>query len=129
MDFVESDEDAAFRARARAFLKEHAPPPGDDDHSMFVVDEAAERDFGARGRAWQRGKYEHGWAGIDWPRAYGGAAGTSIQVGIFQEEEEKYASPWLSHNLGFGMAGGTLLRHGDEAQKQAHLPAMLRGDE
>ena len=90
MDFDESASDAAFRADARRFLEDHAPPPGDDDHSMFVVGEEQEHAFVERGRAWQRVKYDHGWAGIDWPKEYGGAGGTAIQEGIFQEEEERY---------------------------------------
>jgi alkylation response protein AidB-like acyl-CoA dehydrogenase len=131
MDFDESPEDEAFRAEARAFLQEHAPPRHASEageHTMFVIGEEEETDMVRRGRAWQRTKYEHGWAGIDWPKEYGGRGGTAVEDGIFRDEEQHFVSPWLTHNLGFGMAGTTLLRFGNEAQKKRFLPEMLSGD-
>src|SRR3954467_9362338 len=111
MHFDESAEEAEFRAEARQFLEAHAPvhDDADDDHSMFVLGEEQEHSFVKRGREWQRIKYDHGWAGIDWPKEYGGAGRTAVEDGIFRDEEERFISPWLTHNLGFGMAGGTIL--------------------
>jgi len=134
MDLDETAEESAFRAEARAFLRAHAPAPRADevgagaDSSIFVVDHEEERDFVRRGRAWQRVKYDHGWAGIDWPRAFGGRGGTVVEASIFGEEEEWLVSPWLTHNLGFGIAGPAVLRFGSEAQKARFVPAMLRGE-
>ncbi|HUJ67119.1 MAG TPA: acyl-CoA dehydrogenase family protein, partial [Acidimicrobiales bacterium] len=127
----ETPEDAAFRAEANEFLAAFAPPrkPGDDvDTTMFVVDPGAERDMVARGRAWQRVKFDHGWAGIHWPEAYGGRGGTVRQDLIFREEEQKFVSVWLTHNLGHAVAGPPILQHGTEDQKRRFLPPMLRGD-
>jgi alkylation response protein AidB-like acyl-CoA dehydrogenase len=131
MDFEESAHDSAFRSEARQFLQRHAPPRHASEageHTMFVIGEDEEREMVRRGRAWQRIKYEHGWAGIDWPKEYGGRGGTATQDAIFRDEERRFVSPWLTHNLGFGMAASTLLRFGTESQKKRALPEMLSGD-
>ena len=96
---------------------------------MYMVDEAEELDFVRRGRAWQRTKFELGWAGINWPERYGGRGRTDIEDGIFREEEARVVSPWLTHNLGFGIAGPAIMAYGTDDQKNCLLPAMLRGDD
>ncbi len=131
MNLGESPEDAAFRAEAKAFLAAFAPPkkPGDEvDTTMFVVDRDAERDMVARGREWQRVKFDRGWAGIHWPEAYGGRGGTVSQDLIFRAEEQKFVSVWLTHNLGHAIAGPPILQYGTEDQKRRFIPPMLRGD-
>jgi alkylation response protein AidB-like acyl-CoA dehydrogenase len=128
---LESPGDGAFRAEAKEFLSAFAPPrrEGDDlDTTMFVVDREAELDMVARGREWQRVKFDHGWAGIHWPEAYGGRGGTVSQDLIFREEEQVFASVWLTHNLGLAIAGPPILLHGTEDQKGRFIPPMLRGD-
>jgi alkylation response protein AidB-like acyl-CoA dehydrogenase len=132
MDFDETPEEAAFRAEARAWLEEHAPaaPAGErDENAILITDHDREARYVQRCRDWQRVKYEHGWAGITWPRQYGGRSGTGIQDGIFREEESKLIAAWGVFAVGIGMAGPTLMAHGTDAQKQRFLPPMLRGDE
>src|SRR5262249_15123584 len=70
VDLRYSDEDEAFRAHARAWLRAHAPrsrrPPRGPASAEFD-------------RAWQRKLYEHGWAGIAWPKDYGGRGLSALQ--------------------------------------------------
>ena len=133
MDFDESPEEAAFRAEARGFLDEHAKPfladSGGGGQSIFITDHAAEQRHVQRCCNWQAIKYDHGWAGITWPSAYGGRGGTSIQDGIFRTEEAGFISASGVFAVGIGMAGPTLIAHGTDAQKDRLLKPMLRGEE
>jgi alkylation response protein AidB-like acyl-CoA dehydrogenase len=143
MDFDETPEEAAFRAEARAFLDAYARPfvagsggaePAgassvSDETSIFITDAVAELAHVHRSCAWQRLKYEQGWAGITWPKAYGGRGGTGMQDGIFREEEAKHIRASGVFAVGIGMAGPTLIAHGTDAQKDRFLSPMLRGDE
>ena len=40
-------------------------------------------------RAWQRTLFENGWAGIAWPKEYGGRGGSSREARIFAQEESQ----------------------------------------
>ena len=134
MDFDETPEEAAFRKEARAFLDEHARAfnrdrPEQNANSVTITDHAVELDYVQRCRDWQKVKFDAGWAGITWPIQYGGRGGTSIQDGIFKEEEARYISASGVFAVGIGMAGPTLIAHGTDEQKQRYLSPMLRGDE
>jgi alkylation response protein AidB-like acyl-CoA dehydrogenase len=131
MDFDETPEELAFRAEARAWLEEHAPPFAEEGAkvSVYISDPEEEHRYLAVSKAWQAHKYDHGWAGITWPPEYGGRGGTPTQDGIFRSEEATFLSSWGVFAVGIGMAGPTIMAHGTEEQKQRHLHPMLRGDE
>ena len=63
MQFGSTPEEARFRQEVRAWLAANAPTTRRPD------DGPAMRDFDL---AWQRRKFEAGWAGIAWPRDHGG---------------------------------------------------------
>lgn len=119
----------AFQRAAIEFLEHYAPPQPADDPTAFAIDEEVERTFAARGRAWQRTKFDHGWAGISWPEEFGGRGGSPIEEALFREVESRYVSPWLTHNLGFENAGAPILAHGDDRQREHFIPSMLRGEQ
>ena len=76
MDLTLSPYEQAFRDELRAWLAENHPgeePPGDD----------AAFEFRAQ---WQRQLYEAGYAGLSWPKEYGGRGATLIEQAIFGEE-------------------------------------------
>jgi alkylation response protein AidB-like acyl-CoA dehydrogenase len=129
------DSNDAFRARARAFLEAHARPrrAGDGDFSRFRFlgdpSPAADAEHVRRGKEWQRTLFDGGWAGIAWPKEYGGQSGTSAQARIFAREQARFEVETGVFAVGIGMVGPTLITHGTEAQKQRFLPALLRGDE
>jgi alkylation response protein AidB-like acyl-CoA dehydrogenase len=120
MDFDETPEEAAFRAEVRQFLTAHATPSDgevlEDRNSFTITDPAEELRYVQLCRDWQRTKYEHGWAGITWPKEYGGRGGTGIQDGIFGEEEAHIMSASGVFAVSIGMAGPTLIAHGTEEQ-------------
>ena len=133
MDFDESPAEAAFRVEARAFLDQYAVPFAassvGDERSIFITDHDTEVAYVKRCCDWQAVKYDQGWAGITWPKEYGGRGGTSLEDGIFRTEEARYISASGVFAVGIGMAGPTLIAHGTDEQKARFLKPMLRGEE
>jgi alkylation response protein AidB-like acyl-CoA dehydrogenase len=131
MDLYDSPEEATFRADVRAWLAEHAPRhvangTGAGGKSAQAV---AMPDHVAAARRWQRTLYDGGWAGITLPAEYGGRGGTAIQQVIFNEEQARFginSGPLL---IGLQMVIPTLLAHGSDAQRAAHVDPILRGEE
>ena len=131
MDFDDTPEEAAFRAEARAWLDAHAIPKGHpDDFSDGLWSTAYDEDtYIERCRQWQRTLFEGGWAGITWPKEYGGRGLKPIHQVIFNQEQSRYGVSNGAFMISIGMAGPTILAHGTEEQKQRFLVPMLRGDE
>jgi alkylation response protein AidB-like acyl-CoA dehydrogenase len=134
-DDAPEDPTAAFRARARAFLEAHARLrlAGDDDFARFrfLGDPSAEADAEHvhRCKQWQRTLFDGGWAGIAWPREYGGLGGTPAEARAFAQEQARFDVETGAFAVGIGMVGPTLIAQGTDAQKQRYLPALLRGEE
>lgn len=128
MDIGDSPDEAAFRAEARAWLEQHATRRDPSKrHRQSATD--AEQDAHAQAsRRWQRVLYDNGWAGITWPKRFGGRGGTPIQAAIFAEEQVKFDVATGAFAVAHGMVAPTLMMHGTDAQR-GHLDAMLRGDE
>jgi len=134
-DGAPEDPTAAFRTRARAFLEAHARPrrAGDDDFARFrfLGDPSPEADA-VHVRAckeWQRTLFDGGWAGIAWPKEYGGQGGTPAEARAFAQEQARFDVETGAFAVGIGMVGPTLITHGTEGQKQRYLPALLGGEE
>ena len=116
---------AEFRRRARAWLAANAPRKADAD--------GVDAEPGARGiaeqKAFQAKLYDAGFAGITWPREYGGQGLTNAEQIAFSEEARDFALPTSAFLIGLGMPGPTILELGSEEQKKRYLPKMLRGEE
>jgi alkylation response protein AidB-like acyl-CoA dehydrogenase len=130
MDFDDTEEEAAFRAEARAWLESHAQRRHQDASARVgpPADEAAQRRHVDACRRWQRTLAEGGWAGITWPRAFGGRGGTPVQQMIFSQEEAAFEVSAGALSVGLAMVGPTLMAWGSPAQQERHLGAMLRGE-
>ena len=129
MDFNDTPEEAAFRARARGWLEKNAEPL---DPSKVAPSEMGEREDEAtikRCKAWQAKKADAGWACITWPKEFGGQDATPMQRVIFNQEEAKFRVPPNIYAIGHGMLGPTIMAHGSPEQKKKYLPKMLRGEE
>jgi alkylation response protein AidB-like acyl-CoA dehydrogenase len=122
MDLTFSEEQREFRQEVRTWLEEHVPTEGGDDRDF-----AAMRAFDT---AWQRTQYEGGWAGIAWPKEYGGRGLSVVEQLIWFEEYARAHAPYIRCCfVGINHGGPTLILRGSEEQKQRHLQAILRGDE
>src|SRR6478735_3264620 len=124
MDLRTSPDDEAFRAGLREFLAEQLPTippqPGRDDWP-------ARRKWDTD---WQRRLFDAGYAGLNWPKEYGGQEASPTQQLIFLEETTKARAPYVGVNfVGLLHAGPTIVAEGSAEQKAEHLPKILRGDE
>ena len=108
------DADAqAFQRELRAWLEANVPrdPMPDSPDAAFQYR-----------RAWQKKMYEAGWAGVHWPKAYGGRGATLIEQAIFSQEMARAQAPNMANELGLMIVGPTLIAHGTEAQKSRYIP-------
>ena len=131
MDFDDTPEEAAFRARAREWLAANAIPKGSpEDFSAGHFSGNIDGDeYIKRCRWWQGQLYEGGWAGISWPKEYGGRGASLIQQLIWFEEYGRLGLPGIDACfVGLSHAGPTLMARATEEQKGFHLPKILRGD-
>jgi alkylation response protein AidB-like acyl-CoA dehydrogenase len=134
MDFEETPEEKAFRAEARAWLAEHANlrvAGGPSDHTYVIGEQTPEEEHAhvQACQEWQRTLYDGGWAGITWPKEYGGRGGAGWQQRIFNEEQAKFDVAVGAFAVGIGMAGPTIIAWGSHEQQDRFLARMLRGDE
>jgi alkylation response protein AidB-like acyl-CoA dehydrogenase len=130
MDFDDTPEEAAFRAEARHWLEANASlrHDGSAGRTGLPTDEASQRRHVDSCRRWQRTLYDGGWAGITWPKAFGGRGGSSLEQMIFSQEEARFEVSAGALSVGLAMVGPTLMAWGTPAQQEDHLAAMLRGD-
>ena len=70
-----------------------------------------------------------GFAGICFPVEYGGLGLTRAHQRAFTQESLGYQMPTLFNVPTLSILAATLLDFGTEAQKQRHIPGILRGDE
>jgi alkylation response protein AidB-like acyl-CoA dehydrogenase len=133
VDFDDTPEEAAFRREVRAFLEAHArrKTGTDADWSRGGVSEDPEQAaaYLERCRAWQRTLFDHGWAGITWPKEYGGRGGTPAESIIFNQEASQFDVTTGFIGAAQQLVGPPLLRFGTEEQKARYIPSMLKGDE
>jgi alkylation response protein AidB-like acyl-CoA dehydrogenase len=127
MDLRDSPEEAAFRRRAAEWLQANLPegwgtpgyrkPSGADEEVAFL-------------KSWQRKLYEGGWAGLDWPVAYGGQGIGVIENMIYGEEYTRLRCPnQISMSVGTSLVGPTLIARGADWQKERFLAPILEGEE
>jgi alkylation response protein AidB-like acyl-CoA dehydrogenase len=115
-------DEAAFRAELRAWISANLP---DDERGVT----AGERRFADFGRRWSRRLHEAGYAGLTWPKDYGGAGAPYSYQAILLEEMARAEAPQHVGVIGLGMAGPTIIVHGTDAQKERHLARILSAEE
>ena len=128
MDFNDTPEEAAFRNEVRTWLDANAELKKPGDAAADVLGERATPEIVRQSQAWQRKKYEGGWACLTWPKEFGGRGVTPIQSVIWNQEEARYNTPPNIFGIGLGMCGPTILTHGTEEQKKRWIPEMMTGD-
>src|SRR5438094_7780 len=119
VDLTLSPEEEAFRDELRGWLKDNHP--GDEP-------EGDEAGFEFR-REWQRKLHDGGWAGISWPKEFGGRGATLVEQSIFSEEMSRAKAPSPANVLGLVMGGPVVIAHGTEEQKERFLEPILSAEE
>lgn len=125
-----SDVDlATFRQDVRAWLQENCPESlrkrWPDPFAVFSVLRKLRKGDSA---IWLEAMIEKGWTAPTWPREYGGGGLSRHENAVLQDEMARINAPPPLLGMGLSMIGPTLLDLGTEAQKQAHLPAIVTGD-
>ena len=121
MDFQFTAEDEAFRQDVRQFIRQELPAgwegggryPEEDDWDFTLV--------------LRKKMAEKGWLTMHWPEEYGGQNASAVRSAIFSEELTYNRTPGRDI-FGVRMLGPTLMIHGSEEQKRAHLPPVARGE-
>jgi alkylation response protein AidB-like acyl-CoA dehydrogenase len=113
MDLELTPDERAFRDEFRAWLAQNR-------FEAKTTDEL---------KRWQRTLFEGGWAGISWPKQFGGRGATLMEQAIFQEELALADAPHLIGTIGLSLVGPTIIAMGSEEQKARYLPKILAGDE
>jgi alkylation response protein AidB-like acyl-CoA dehydrogenase len=120
MHVIASPELDRFREEVRDWLTVNRPtePRPLEGEAMRAFD-----------LAWQRRQFEGGWAGIAWPKDYGGRGLSLLEQLIWYEEYARSGAPTIgSMFVALSHAGPTLIMEGSDAQKAEHLPKILRGE-
>jgi alkylation response protein AidB-like acyl-CoA dehydrogenase len=115
-----------FAARARAWLADNMPRVDPDETPGADRGEEA---AWLRARELQKKLYEGGFAGICFPREYGGLGLPIAYQKAFDNESRGYEMPIILNTPTFTICAATILDTGSEEQKRQHISAALRGDE
>lgn len=112
--------DHPFRAEFAAWLAEHVParPVAEGEDAVF-----------AHRREWQATMHRGGWAGLAWPREYGGRAEGPLAQLMGYEELALHRAPEPANTPGMILLGPTLMLLGTEELKQRFLPRILSGED
>ena len=120
-----ASDEAPFRATARDWLAQNFPkslagrgPTGPGDEGPDDSD----------AKAWKQRMGEKGWGTPTWPAQYGGGGLSPAEARVLAEEMKAIGAYNPIGGMGVMMFGPTLLEYGTEAQKQRHLPPIVRGE-
>jgi alkylation response protein AidB-like acyl-CoA dehydrogenase len=127
MDLRDSPAEAEFRLSARSWLEANLPAGWGTPEFVKPSTPADEVAFL---RSWQRKLYDGGWAGLDWPVAYGGRGAGILESLIYNEEYTRVRGPnQISMAVGVDLVGPTLIAAGQTWQKERFLEPILTGEE
>jgi len=120
VDLHDTPDEAAFRAEARDWIAANLPEGATRRGSRRIED---------TDREWSRKLGEAGYAGLTWPKEYGGASAPYSHQAIFLEETARAEAPTHLGVIGIGMAGPTIMAWGTDAQKERYLSKILTAEE
>lgn len=120
------DADEEFRAALREWFADHPPPQKRPQPAGLSSDVDAEA-IGEL-RRWQKLMADARYAGVAWPREFGGRGASPLQQLIFHEELQRVGGGASLFFVGLSHAGPTLIEHGTDAQRRQWLPGILSGD-
>ena len=123
MDLRDTPEQAQFRADVRAWIDANLP---EDKRGGRGGAQRFEDPFI---REWSRKLYEAGYAGLTWPKEYGGTGAPYSHQAILYEELAAAQAPPHVGVIGLGMAGPTIIAHGTDEQKARYLQPLLAAEE
>jgi alkylation response protein AidB-like acyl-CoA dehydrogenase len=125
VDLSDSADDAAFRTEFRSWLGANVPAEWSDPEFWQV--RTPDEGFDLR-REWEAQKARDGFAGIAWPKEFGGRGGTPSQKAIYDEEMALADAPVTVNTLGLTFLGPTVMAIGTDEQKREIIKPMLHNE-
>ncbi len=128
----EVEDVESFRRRARTWIRENlALVEPSTQVGLLRNDRSDEQELEdvAHDREIQRRLFDAGLAGVCFPTTYGGQGLTPAHQRALNQELAGYEYPTRFQAPTLSPCATVLLEFGTEAQKLAHLPAILRGEE
>src|SRR5271156_845045 len=122
MEVKDSPEDAEFRVQAREWLE-------DTMLQLGGVEPARLEDKLDYWRTWQGFLFHAGYAGLSWPKQYGGGGADAKLRAVFNEELDRAGAPERLNIIGEDFAGPTIIEFGTPAQQRRYLRPILTGEE
>ena len=114
MDLNLTPREQEFRDEVRAWLSANVPK---DWTKIRNAEQSMEARF-AYLRAWQRKLFDAGWAGISWPKDYGGRGASLMEQVIFNEEMARAEAASHGACARARIIGPTIIAFGTEEQKK-----------
>jgi alkylation response protein AidB-like acyl-CoA dehydrogenase len=127
MDFNDTAEEAAFRAEAHAFLAANAEPKA--GARPVLRQSGVDAEAVQRCKAWQAKKADAGFAGLTWPKRFGGREASPILQVIYNQEEDDFVVPRGVYEIGLGMCIPTMMAYAKPEQLDRYVRPALRGEE
>jgi alkylation response protein AidB-like acyl-CoA dehydrogenase len=125
VDLNHTPQEQRFRDEVRTWFAENVPKDWvkrrDEEESMLGRFEYL--------RGWQRKLYDAGWAGISWPKDFGGRGAPVMEQVIFIEEMARAEAPPMANVIALGLIGPTIIAFGTPEQKKRYLAKMLSAEE
>jgi alkylation response protein AidB-like acyl-CoA dehydrogenase len=123
---VTSESVTEFADRARIWLADNMPRV--DPANLPGCDRGEDAPW-ARARELQKRLYDGGFAGICFPREYGGLGLPITYQRAFDAVSRGYELPVILNTPTFTICAATILDTGTEEQKRDRISAAIRGDE
>ncbi|HEY3799042.1 MAG TPA: acyl-CoA dehydrogenase family protein [Caulobacteraceae bacterium] len=126
MDVIDSNDLAAFRSEARAWLADNFPKSlaGRTDEPTAPYGTATPS---ADQELWRQRMAAKGWGTPTWPASLGGGGLTADEARVLREEMDRIGALNPIGGMGVGLFGPTLLEYGTEEQKQRYIPDIVSG--
>jgi alkylation response protein AidB-like acyl-CoA dehydrogenase len=122
MRLQDTPQEAQFRSDARAWLERTLPTLGGPEPVLL-------EDKRAYWQRWQRSLFDAGYAGLSWPKEYGGGGANAMLRAIFNEELDRAGAPTRLNIIGEDFAGPTIIEFGSPQQQERYLEKILTGEE
>jgi alkylation response protein AidB-like acyl-CoA dehydrogenase len=127
MDFNDTPDEATFRAEARAFLTANAELKAGT--RPMLRQSGLDAEGVKRCKQWQGKKAAVGFAGLTWPKRFGGKEASPILQVIYNQEEEAFAVPRGLFEIGLGMCIPTMMAYAKPEQLDRYVKPALHGEE
>ena len=118
MDLQLTEDELAFRAEVRAFVRDNLPA---SIREKSVAGRHLSKDDYVR---WTRILAEKGWAVPHWPKEWGGTGWSPVKQAIFLDETQRGNAP-EAIAFGVNMVGPVIYTFGSQAQKERFLPRIV----